>query len=89
MKKMLFDRLLKVHKSRKMSWFEGHFHRLNLEGGNVACDRIVEDNIVDGDILAGEEFNGLVGRTPAQEGGHRVELRPPVPAHLMHMLVLK
>jgi hypothetical protein len=27
------------------------FERLNLEGGNVACDRIVEDDIFDGDIL--------------------------------------
>ncbi len=43
----------KVHKGRKNSWFEGHFEKLNLEGGNVACDSIVEDNIVNGHILAG------------------------------------
>ncbi len=57
---------VKVHRSREVSWFE----RLNLEGGNVASDRIVQDNIVDGDVLAGEELNGLMGGTPAQEGGH-------------------
>ncbi len=46
----------KVHKSRKISWFvdeKRRIERLNLEGGNVACDSIVEDNIVNGHILAG------------------------------------
>ncbi len=36
---------VKVHKSRKISWFDlkkRRFERPNLEGGNVACDRIVE-----------------------------------------------
>ncbi len=47
---------VKVHKSRKSAGLifkKGPFYGLNLEGGNVASDRIVEDHIVIGHILAG------------------------------------
>jgi hypothetical protein len=35
---------------------KGCFEGLILEGGNVACDRILEDNIVDGHIVTDRCF---------------------------------
>jgi hypothetical protein len=64
---------VKVHKSRAISWFDEKkaFVRLNLEGRNIACDGIVEDDIVDGHILTrftkAEKSVGLIKKKAFSE----------------------
>ena len=74
--------------SQSVDVYTGTSNFLHLEGGHIAGDSVVEDNVVHGHILARQQLDGLMGRTAAQEGGHRVELSPPVATQLVHMLVL-
>ncbi len=59
---------IKVHKGRKIGWFDflkkGVSRGLTLNVETLLCDRIVEDNIVDGHVLTrftkAEKSAGLI-----------------------------
>ena len=65
------------------------YSSLDFECRHITWNSVVQYNIVYGDVLPGEQLDGLVCRAAAEEGRHGVQLSPAEPTNFVDVVVLK